>query len=105
MQPITRTVSSVTTSTPAVMNYLANPFSVGFAVVLSAGANLTYSVQHTFDDVNDPTVTPTWFDHEIVVGQTTNQDGNYAFNVRAIRLNVTAHVGGSATLTLIQGGR
>jgi len=39
-----------------------------------------------------------------VTGETTNQDGNYAFPVRAIRLNVTAWTSGTATLTVIQAG-
>lgn len=28
-----------------------NPFNVGFSVVLSSGASMTYTVQHTFDSV------------------------------------------------------
>jgi hypothetical protein len=103
MRPISVTVSSQTTSSVIPMDYAQNPFSAGLAVVVSAGGTLTYTVQHTFDNVFDSTVTPTWFDHEILVGQTTSQDGNYAFNIRAIRLNVTAYTNGSATLTVIQG--
>jgi hypothetical protein len=43
------------------------------------------------------------FDHEQVTGKTANEDGNYAYSVCAIRLNVTAYTGGKATLTVIQG--
>ena len=67
-------------------------FNVGFGVVVDG--TVTYTVQHTFDGVN-------WFDHEFVVGGTANDDGNYAFPVASIRLNVTAG-GGTATLTTIQ---
>lgn len=80
-----------------------NPFNIGFGVTIST-AVLTYKVQHTFDNVQDSTVTAVAFDHPDVTGETTNQDGNYAFPVRAIRLNVTAYTSGTAVLTLIQAG-
>jgi hypothetical protein len=44
------------------------------------------------------------FDHEGMTGKTANEDGNYAFPVAAVRLNVTAYTGGKATLTIHQGG-
>ena len=77
-----------------------NQFGIGFGVVVSG--TVTYTIQHTFDDVFDTDVTPTAFDHASVAGQTTNQDGNYAFPIAAIRVQVTAGTG-SATLTALQG--
>lgn len=65
---------------------------VGFGVVVSG--TITYSVQHTFDGVN-------FFDHESVVDQTANADGNYAFPAAGYRLVTTAGTG-TATLSLIQ---
>lgn len=38
-----------------------------------------------------------------VSGNTSSVDGNYAFPVKAIRLNVTAWTAGTATLTVVQG--
>jgi hypothetical protein len=38
-----------------------------------------------------------------VSGNTSSVDGNYAFPVEAVRLNVTAWTAGKATLTLVQG--
>lgn len=102
-QVITKSGSTGTTAWIP-MDYKQNPFNVGFAVTLGAGV-LTYSVEHTFDDVLDPTVTPVAFAHSTVAAQTTNKDGNYAFPVRAIRLNVTAWTSGGATLTILQGLR
>lgn len=81
-----------TGQTSAIIPLPGNPFNVGFGVVVSG--TVTYSVQHTFDNTN-------WFDHEAVVGATDNQDGNYAYPVAGIRLNVTAGTG-TATLTTIQ---
>ena len=73
----------------------ADVFNVGFGVVVSG--TVTYTVQHTFDGVN-------YFNHEDLVDKVDNQDGNYAFPVANIRLDVTAGAG-TATLTSIQAVR
>lgn len=79
------------------------PFNVGFGVV--ASDTVLYKVEHTFDDVFDSAVTPTAFTHEDVSAATTNQDGNYAFAVAAVRLTLsTAAASGQATLTVRQAG-
>lgn len=87
------------------MDHQQADFAVGFVCVVSAGGSLTYKVQHTFDDVQDSTVTPVWIDHPIVAGQTSTQNGNYAFPVKAIRLNVTVYASGSVYLRVLQGGK
>jgi hypothetical protein len=87
-----------------VLDYLISPFNIGFGVVVTG--TVTYSVQHTFDDPFSSTFTPataTWFNHEDLVSQTTSQDGNYAFPVRAIRVNQSAGAG-STVMTVIQAG-
>jgi len=96
----TATIASVTTSAVLPMDYKQNPFNVGFAVVVSG--TLTYSVEHTFDDILNG-ATATWFPHSSIAAQTTSKDGNYAFPVTAIRLNVTAYTSGGATMTVLQG--
>jgi len=63
----------------------------------------TYTVQHTFDDVFDTSVTPVAFDNASIAAQTTNKDGNYAFPVRALRLTVTAGAAPVVKLTILQG--
>ena len=82
------------------VDYLQANFGIGFGVVVDG--TITYTVQHTFDNVLDSTVTPTWFDHDDLAGETANQDGNYAFPIRGIRINNTAGTG-STTLTVLQG--
>ncbi|MEE8598923.1 MAG: hypothetical protein V3S69_05355 [Dehalococcoidales bacterium] len=69
-----------------------NPFNVGFGAIVSGTA--TYTIQHTFNNTN-------WFDHEFIVDATTNQDGNYAFPVAGIRINITVGTG-TVTLTTLQ---
>lgn len=84
-----------------VVDHYRNPFNIGFAVVVSG--TITYTVQHTFDDVLDAAVTPTWFNHLTATGLTVSTDGNYAFPVRGIRVSNTSGAG-TTTLTVIQAG-
>lgn len=107
MRPIKVTVSSVAASNALPMDQYISPFNLGMGATLTAGADLTYTVQHTFDDVfaaNYNPATGNWFSHATMVNKTTSFDGNYAYPVTAIRLNVTVHVSGSVTLTVIQAG-
>ena len=76
---------------PIPMDQYISPFNVGFGVVPSGTA--TYTVQHTFNDPFAADFTPagaTWFNHPDIASESGNNDGNYAFPVRAIRLNVSA---------------
>lgn len=101
MRRVTRaqTASATGATAPVVMDINQSPFNVGIGVVISATG--TYTVEHTFDDIYDSTVTPTWFPNTGLTSQTANKDGNYAFPVAAVRLNVAANTG-SITMTLIQ---
>jgi len=98
--------SSSGASDPLVMNLNATPFNVGFGVVVTSGSP-TYTVQHTFDNLSNSSGSAsgftTWFDHPTIAAQTANADGNYAFPVSGIRVNVTSGTG-TVTLTLIQAG-
>ena len=107
MRPIRVTVSSATVSPPIPMDTYQDPFNAGVAVVLGVGAALTYSVEHTFDDVfanNFNPATATWFSNAGITAKTTSFDGNYAYPVTAVRLNVTVWTSGDATMTVIQAG-
>lgn len=103
MRSITRTVSSLTSSTAVPLDTYRNPFNVSIGCVVPSGT-LTYKVQHTFDNVQDPAVTPTWFDNATITGKTASFDGNYAYPVTAVRLTVTAYTSGSVTMTVVQAG-
>ena len=103
MRPQVIQLSSVATSAWIPLDYKQSPFSVGFGVVLSGTA--TYTVEHTFDDVYDTTITPTAFAHASIAGKTANDNSSYNFPVRAVRLNVTAWTSGTVTATFLQGLR
>jgi hypothetical protein len=102
MLATTVTVTNVGVSQPIPMDQYLTPFNVGMGAVITSGAP-TYSVQHTFDNVyasNYNPATGTWFTHPDLAAQTTNADGNYAFPVSAIRLNVTAVTNPTDTVNL-----
>jgi len=99
------TVTGVGVSNPIPMDQYLTPFNVGLGATINSGT-ATYTVQHTFDDVYASNYNPstgTWFNQPDITAVTTNQDGNYAFPVSAIRLNVSASTG-SVTLHVLQAG-
>jgi hypothetical protein len=98
------TVTGTGTSAWIPLDNKQAPFNVGIGCVIVSGT-ATYSVEHTFDDVFDLTVTPVAFQNSGITAQTTNKDGNYAAPVKAIRLNVTAGASPVVAMTIIQGLR
>jgi len=105
---------------------LAHSLNVGDSVVVLDGdvAARTTGLSGTFQvvsvvDVNNFTYTSTVSGtvnstgvnvvllrvqpHSSITASTASVDGNYAFPVEAIRLNVTAWAAGKATLTVVQG--
>lgn len=102
MRPQVISITGTGTTVWIPLDYKQNPFNIGLGIVVNG--TITYDIEHTFDDVFDASVTPTAFKHSTLVAQTTNKDGNYAFPVRAIRINNTAGTGSTA-LTILQGLR
>lgn len=78
----------------------AQEFGIGIGCDVTGTIN--YTVQHTFDDVGDST-NLTWFDHDVIAAKTGDEDGNYAFPVRGIRVKINSGTG-SVKTTLIQAG-
>ena len=102
MRPISVTVTGIGVSAPIPMDINQNPFNAGVGCAISGTA--TYTVEHTFDDVWSPTFVPasaTWFPNSGLTAKTVNSDGNYAFAVRAVRLNVAASTG-AVTMKVVQ---
>jgi hypothetical protein len=105
MRPTNVTVSSQTTSSTIPVDYRASPFKVSLGCKVSAGGDVIYKVQHTFDEIFNATVTPVWFDHITLVNKIASADGAYISPVRAIRLNITTWTSGSVEMEVIQNGR
>lgn len=92
MRRVILTQTGVGSSQICPMDYRAQVFQVGMGAELVSGT-ATFSVQHTFDDIYDPTVTPVWYPHATISAATANTDGNYAFPIAAIRLTITTGTG------------
>lgn len=105
-RPIRKTLSAAGVTPPIPMDiYPSTHISV--SVNVAAGSTLTYTVEHTYDDVFAEGFSPataTWFPNVDLAGDTTDGETNYVVPVTAIRLNVTAFTAGSATITIIQSG-
>lgn len=97
----TITQVGVGASKPIPLDTYQSHTDTGLAAVVTGTA--TYSVQHTLDNVLDPNVTPTWFDHTTLTGQTATKDGFYDRPIAAVRINVTAGTG-TVALTVLQPG-
>lgn len=102
MAPQITTKASIGVSPWIPVDARSSNFQVSMAAVVNG--TLTYDIEHTLDNVLDNTITPTAFKNSTMVGQAGNKDGNYAFPVSAIRINVTAYTSGSVTLTILQSG-
>lgn len=96
------TVTTSAASPMVPLDFNNVPFAVGLGCVITG--TVTYTAQHTFDDIFDPRVNPTWIDQPVtgISGKSANADGNYAFPVKATRVNTTAG-SGSVAMTVIQG--
>lgn len=103
-RPVSVTLNAASASTPILLNHFPAPVNIGFGVVKAGTGDVTYTVQHTFDDVGNG-ATATWFDHSLVSGKTATVDGSYLYPIMAVRLNVTAVSGAvTATLKVVQAG-
>lgn len=101
MRRVVQSVTGVANGVTIPVNNESIAFGIGFGVVVTG--TITYTVQHTFDDIYNPAVTPTWFNHAFVAAQTANADGNYAYPVAAVRVIGTAGTG-TATITMLFNG-
>lgn len=105
MRPVTISVTGAGVSAPVPMDTYISPFNVGIGCTVTGTA--TYTVQHTFDDVfaaNYNPATGNWFNHTDLAGLAYSEDGNYAFPVRAIRLNLAGGSTGTVQMVLVEAG-
>lgn len=101
MRPIVVAKTGAGSSSTVPLDHYQSPFNVGLGVVVTGVVN--YTIQHTFDDVFDAAVTPTWFSHPSLASLAVNADGNYAFPVRAVKILQNSGAG-TTTLTIVQAG-
>lgn len=101
MRPIVVAKTATGSSNWIPLDYVQADFFVGLGLVITG--TLSTDVEHTFDNIQDASVTPTAFKHSTLVNKTASADGNYSFPVRGVRITNNSGTG-TATLTIIQGG-
>lgn len=74
--------------------------SGSFMLVISGTA--TASVEHTMSDVQQSTDELTWLTNSGLSSKTATDDGNHAFPVRGVRLNLASWTSGNVSLTYTQ---
>lgn len=88
------------------LDYNRRDESTAIAVVISGSP--TYTLQHTFDDVQSAAYDPatgTWFDHDDATmnAATTNQNGNFVAPCTGCRVLLASSSGGVITTVIQQG--
>ena len=71
-------------------------YVLGLIGTMSAGANLTWTVQVTADPA--PSAGGNWNNHDVLTGLTTSYNSNVAYPITGLRLVVTSYVSGSINL-------
>lgn len=120
MQPVQITVVGQAISTPIIPDTKQNPFNIGLGLSVSTGllgSTVSWAVEHCFDfsTVMSPTWNGssgvTWFQNSGMnnvlpsaatptLSVSTPVNGNYAFAVAAIRLNISNTAISTAVYTL-----
>ena len=103
MRPVTLSITGATTSAVCPTDTYHVPFNI--ALHCQVTGTVSYTVQHTFDDVfatgYDPS-TGNWSNNSTLAAGTATADGNYQFPVRGIRITQTGT--GTTVLTIVQAG-
>lgn len=113
MRPIYVTLGAAGNTPWIPINYLQSRFGIGFAVTLSSDGNLTYSVQHTFDDPTEKTpvsisrttttATVTDPDHGLNTGDSVLIEGTQSSNLDGTK-TVTVTDANTYTYTVANSG-
>lgn len=91
-------------SIPVPVDQYISPTSIGLGLdFVGAAANVT--VQHTFGDIFtvDPSALHDWHDHDTLASISADDEGNYSFPPRAIRLLTNSGIG-EVVFNVIQSG-
>lgn len=107
MRNLTATQGAAGTSKILRVNSEQPNFKLGLFGEISSGANLTYTVQYTYDEPEatyptDYATDADWRSVDDMTAVTADSVGNIFYPVNAIRLNVTSYTGGSVLLTVTQ---
>lgn len=95
-------ISSVADSPPYMLNYRnEHGAPIGVAVECDGSWSGTYTVQYTLSDLQRGE-TPVWIDTANLAGKTATAASSIVAPATALRLHVTVHSAGSATMVVRQ---
>lgn len=106
-------VGAVSSANVAILDHLTDSFSVTCAVILSAGASLTYSLEYTIEPISNPSsfdgivwtaANANWLTVPGMSALTATNSVTILGPCTAVRLNVTGWVSGTARLEVLQAG-
>lgn len=75
------------------------PVNVGYAIIVPGGVTASVTFDHTYDNVNDPNVTPVWIASTSITATT---EGTVTVPWQFVRVTVASVSGGAVTLKLNQ---
>ncbi len=100
--PVYQSYTTTGAKTPVSMNYYQTPFNASVFVFIVSGT-ATFGVQFTPDPVDDPSVTPRWYDDaNMPTGTQASDASNYMFPIRGVRINIAA-ITGTLEFKVLQG--
>ena len=92
--PTMLTQNGTGTSSIWIPDWMQNPFNVAIGTIVQAGS-ATYNVEHTLNSLDvqglgTAAANATWYQNSAISAATTSLNGNYAYPVQGIRINVTS---------------
>lgn len=99
MNPKSVSYSTTGSKEAIAIDWRIAPVNVGYAVIVPGGVTASVTLDHTYDNVNDPSITPVWISSAAI---TTTTEGTITVPFQFVRLTVGSVSGGSVTLKLNQ---
>lgn len=86
------------------LNRWQTNFSVTIACDVSTGADLTYTLQYTLDNVTRPGSNPVWFNSLDLDSETATGVTQLVSPVTAVKVSIDSYTSGTLIFTVTQGG-
>jgi|GEM_PF-5533416 len=105
MNPVKQTIPATATGnqTAIALDWRITPFSVNTAIIVPVGTTASLTVEYTFDNINDPDVTPVWIADSTYGTVTGTKERVYTAPYQFVRVVVGSISGGPAYFNVLQG--
>lgn len=99
MNPKSVSYSTTGTKEAIAIDWRIAPVNVGYAIIVPGGVTTSLTLDHTYDNVNDPNITPVWISSAAI---TATSEGSIVVPYQFVRLTIATLSGGAVTLKLNQ---